>query len=144
MTNREEQANAILQDIAKDIKQKLPDGMGFSLLAYEFGDNPDRRLMYISNSDREDVCKAMLEFIEKTKTDYGKHKNVNNKTWYDLQEILKLELPGDTTIWCLNKHNYSDFLTTVDDLSKLSGKITEEQSQCYQFSIVEKGDKNAK
>lgn len=74
MTEREEQANNVLQDIAKDIKSKLPDGMGFALLAYDFGDETDgRRLMYISNSNREDVCKAMLEFIEKTKGGWGKH-----------------------------------------------------------------------
>lgn len=144
MTSREEQANSVLQDIAKEIKVKLPEGMGFTLLAYEFGDNPDSRLMYISNSDREDVCKAMLEFIEKTKEDYGKHKNANNKTWYDLQELLNLNLPGDTTIWCLNKHNFSDFLTDFDDLKKTAPEITDEQAKCYQFAIVEKGDKNAK
>lgn len=74
MTSREEQTNNVLQDIAKDIKTKLPEGMGFALLAYEFGDETDgRRLMYISNSNREDVCKSMLEFIEKTKKGYGTH-----------------------------------------------------------------------
>ena len=36
MTEREEQANAVLQDIAKDIKAKLPENFGFALLAYEF------------------------------------------------------------------------------------------------------------
>lgn len=144
MTNREEQINAALQDIAKDIKEKLPECVGFALLAYEFGDNPDKRLMYVSNSDREDVCKAMLEFIEKTKANFGKHKNVGNKNWYDLDELLKLPLEENTSIWCLNKHNYSDFLTTIDDLLKLSEKITPEQAKCYQFAIVEKGDKNVK
>lgn len=141
MTNKEEQANLVLQDIAKEIKTKLPEGMGFTLLAYEFGDVDDKRMLYVSNSDREDVCKAMLEFIEKTKTDYGKHKNTNNKTWYDLQELLNLNLPGDTAIWCLNKHNFSDFLTDFDDLKKTAPEITNEQSKCYQFAIVEKGDK---
>ena len=34
MTEREQQANAMLQNIARDIQEKLPDGMGFALLAY--------------------------------------------------------------------------------------------------------------
>ena len=55
MTEREEQANDVLQAIAKEIKEKLPENMGFALLAYEFGNIEDRRMMYVSNSNREDV-----------------------------------------------------------------------------------------
>lgn len=69
MTNREKQANEALQAIAKEIKEKLPESMGFALLAYEFGDEDDRRMMYISNSNREDVLKAMLEFVNKNLND---------------------------------------------------------------------------
>ena len=65
MTEREEKANAIMQDIAKDISQKLPEGMGFTLLAYEFGEVDDKKMLYVSNSNREDVLKAMLEFVNK-------------------------------------------------------------------------------
>ena len=73
MTEREKQANETLQSIAKDIKEKLPENMGFALLAYEFGDGEDKKLMYISNSNREDVMKAMVEFLEK---------NVNDPTMF--------------------------------------------------------------
>lgn len=69
MTEREEKANAMMQEIAKDIKEKLPEGMGFALLAYEFGDVEDRRMMYVSNSNREDVIKSMLEFCDKNLQD---------------------------------------------------------------------------
>ena len=65
MTEREEKANAIMQNIAKDISQKLPEGMGFALLAYEFGKVDDKKMLYVSNSNREDVLKAMLEFVNK-------------------------------------------------------------------------------
>lgn len=65
MTNREQQAADALQAIAKEIKEKLPEDMGFALLTYEFGDAEDKRMMYISNSNREDVIKAMLEFVDK-------------------------------------------------------------------------------
>ena len=75
MTENEKQTNDILQDIMKDIKKKLPEGMGFTLLAYEFGDKEGRRMLYASNSNREDVMKAMLEFVDKNLNDpkmYGK------------------------------------------------------------------------
>lgn len=69
MTNREQQANDALQAIAKEIKERLPENMGFALLAYEFGDAENRRMMYISNSNREDVIKSMLEFCDKNLND---------------------------------------------------------------------------
>ena len=75
MTEREEQVNNMLQEIMNDIKKKLPEGMGFTLLAYEFGDKEGRRMLYASNSNREDVIKAMLEFVDKNLNDpnmYGK------------------------------------------------------------------------
>ena len=75
MTEREEQANNMLQEIMQEIKNKLPEGMGFTLLAYEFGDKEGRRMLYASNSNREDVMKAMLEFVDKNLNDpemYGK------------------------------------------------------------------------
>ena len=73
MTEREQITNNKLQEIAKEIKEKLPDGMGFALLAYEFGDADGRRMMYVSNSDRADVQKAMLEFCTKLGDEnYGK------------------------------------------------------------------------
>ena len=63
MTEREEKTNAIMQDIAKEISQKLPEGMGFALLTYEFGEVDNKKMLYVSNSNREDVLKAMLEFV---------------------------------------------------------------------------------
>lgn len=69
MTNREKQANDALQAIAKEIKERLPENMGFALLTYEFGDAENRRMMYVSNSNREDVIKSMLEFCNKNLND---------------------------------------------------------------------------
>ena len=69
MTNREQEANDVLQSIAKDIKEKLPENMGFALLAYEFGEAEDKRMLYVSNSNREDVMKAMVEFLDKNIND---------------------------------------------------------------------------
>jgi hypothetical protein len=69
MTNREQEANDVLQSIAKDIKEKLPENMGFALLAYEFGEAEDKKMLYVSNSNREDVMKAMVEFLDKNIND---------------------------------------------------------------------------
>jgi hypothetical protein len=69
MTNREQEANDALQSIAKDIKEKLPENMGFALLAYEFGEAEDKRMLYVSNSNREDVMRAMVEFLDKNIND---------------------------------------------------------------------------
>ena len=69
MTEREEQANNMLQEIMQEIKNKLPEGMGFALLAYEFGNKEGRRMLYASNSKREDVMMAMLEFVDKNLND---------------------------------------------------------------------------
>lgn len=65
MTEKEEQAKEVLQEIASDIKEKLPEGMGFALLAYEFGEGEGKKMLYISNSNRLDVMNAMTEFLQK-------------------------------------------------------------------------------
>ena len=73
MTKREQQASDMLQQIAKDIEKLLPPNFGFTLLAYEFGDAEGRRMLYVSNGNREDCQKAMLEFCDKIgDNNYGK------------------------------------------------------------------------
>jgi hypothetical protein len=69
MTEKEQEANDMLQEIASDIKAKLPEGMGFALLAYEFGEGEDRKMLYISDSQRSDVMNAMVEFLQKNVED---------------------------------------------------------------------------
>lgn len=69
MTEREKEASENLQTIAKAVKLLLPEGMGFTVLAYEFGDeNPEKKMLYVSNSNRKDVVWAMTEFV-RTQTD---------------------------------------------------------------------------
>lgn len=69
MTEREKQAQDMIREIMNEIKIRLPEGMGFTLLAYEFGDEKDRKMIYASNSNREDVILMMLEFINKNLDD---------------------------------------------------------------------------
>lgn len=74
MTNREQEASDMLQTIARDIQNKLPENFGFALLAYEFCDTEtERKMLYVSNSNKQDVLEAMAEFIEVNKGgNYGK------------------------------------------------------------------------
>ena len=62
----ENQIKETLTTIANEITAKLPN-TGFVLLTYEF--NKTGRIMYISNSNREDVLKAMQEFVDKNIND---------------------------------------------------------------------------
>lgn len=61
-----------MQDIAKYIESQIGKDYGFTVLIYEHGEAG--RMNYVSNSQREDVIKAMKEFIKKTEDDWGTHK----------------------------------------------------------------------
>lgn len=63
-------------DLAKMIEQNIPKEYGFCLLIFPFGEVEnieDNRMQYISNGNREDIVKAMKEWIKKTEDDnFGK------------------------------------------------------------------------
>lgn len=63
----------IMQGLAKYIESKLGKKYGFFLMVYEHN-NESGRSNYVSNSNREDVVKAMKEFIEKSEDSWGAHK----------------------------------------------------------------------
>ncbi len=48
---------------AKEISARLPDNHGFILLAVPFGEQPDKRLTYISSLKREDAIIVLKEFL---------------------------------------------------------------------------------
>lgn len=56
-----------LREVAKDIGRKiganLPEGVGFALLVFDF-DGPGS-LAWISNANRDDMLKALKEFMQK-------------------------------------------------------------------------------
>ena len=60
-----------MQKIARKVDEELPNGYGFVVLAFEFEDSDGREMLYVSNANREDVVKAMEEFAQKTKSNYG-------------------------------------------------------------------------
>lgn len=66
-----EELREVLNMLGTLLQKMLPENHGFVLLTYPH--NEAKRLYYVSNSDREDVVKAMEEFIEKTEKTWGKH-----------------------------------------------------------------------
>lgn len=72
MENEEEYIKGKLQNIAQNIDKELPEGFGFALLTFKFNAEPDTSdLMYVSNANRQDIVKAMKEWIEKTENNFG-------------------------------------------------------------------------
>jgi hypothetical protein len=58
---RNPQIESDLKKIGKTIADVLPDGWGFTLFIFSFGE--DGNTFYLSNAKREDMLKALVEFI---------------------------------------------------------------------------------
>lgn len=72
MESEEEYIKGKLQNIAQNIDKELPEGFGFALLTFKFNTEPDTsELMYVANANRQDIVKAMKEWIEKTENNFG-------------------------------------------------------------------------
>lgn len=71
MSEINEQVKSKMQVIAKKVDEELPSGYGFVVLAFNFGEAIDNEMMYVSNANREDIVKAMNEFIMKTNYQFG-------------------------------------------------------------------------
>jgi hypothetical protein len=54
-----------LNDIAHTVDERLPEGHGFIVLAFPFGQSTENRLQYVSNANREDALKVMKEWMIK-------------------------------------------------------------------------------
>ena len=60
---RDEKAEEMLNEIGKLLRIACPKGYGFSLLLFTFGEGGN--MFYTSNAQREDMIRAMREFIQK-------------------------------------------------------------------------------
>lgn len=60
---RNEIAERALKLLGQAIKETVPPGMGFALLLFDYG--PGGNMFYTSSANREDMVKAMQEFIQK-------------------------------------------------------------------------------
>jgi len=52
-----------MQLLARSIDAQLPEGFGFCLLVFPFGEPDGKRLNYVSNAARTDVLSVMKEFL---------------------------------------------------------------------------------
>ena len=71
MESKEEIIKMRMQRICKKVQEELPDGCGFVVLAFEFGNADGKEMVYGSNANREDIVRAMEEWIEKTRISFG-------------------------------------------------------------------------
>lgn len=64
-----------LKEAANAVKAKLPDNYGFIILATPFDGEGDKRLVYISNMQREGAINSMKEWLLKcgAAEDWMKH-----------------------------------------------------------------------
>lgn len=63
MEVRDDRAEAMLKEIGQMLRESCPPGWGFALMVFSFGDGGG--MFYTSNAERESMCKAMQEFLDK-------------------------------------------------------------------------------
>ena len=54
---------AVCADLGRRIKAQLPEGIGMTLLLFDFGEGGN--MAYLSSANRGDMCRAMREFLGK-------------------------------------------------------------------------------
>lgn len=74
-----------MQDAGRAIESIIPPGTGFALLCFDHG-KPGGRIEYVSNSRREDICRTMIEFVQKSAQSFGTH---------ELERLLTTQLEMD-------------------------------------------------
>lgn len=98
MTPEEEDAQVVsrMQTLGRIVKRELPEKWGFIVLAFPFG-TAEGRMNYVSNAERDDVVRAMYEFIEATKGHWAQHELPTYAATQDKelararQQVAKLE-----------------------------------------------------
>lgn len=60
-----EKEKKMMQHLSEVIKPEIPVGMGFCVLVFDYG--PNGNLFYASSASREDMLRALEEFISKQK-----------------------------------------------------------------------------
>lgn len=71
MNPMNESVKSKMQKIGRKVDEELPREYGFVVLTFNFGEGKDNEMMYVSNANRQDVVKAMKEWIEKTENTFG-------------------------------------------------------------------------
>lgn len=60
---KNEDIEALLKELGSDLKKRMPAGWGFNLLIFSYGEGGS--MFYLSSAQRNDMLKAMREFIDK-------------------------------------------------------------------------------
>lgn len=63
MEVRNQQCEQLLRDIGGILKRACPEGIGFALEIFTFGEGGD--MFYVSNAGRGDMIECLRELIEK-------------------------------------------------------------------------------
>ena len=58
-----EEIEALLKDLGKSLKNRMPEGWGFNLMIFSYGEGGS--MFYLSSAQRNDMIKAMREFVDK-------------------------------------------------------------------------------
>jgi len=68
--NNEQQAytESVMQELARFVDGELPEGWVFVILAFPFGGEPGARVNYVSSANRDDMIRAMKEFLERNES----------------------------------------------------------------------------
>lgn len=59
---RNEYAEKALKELGEELKKKVPEGMGFTLMLFDYGGGGN--MFYISTANRKNMVEAMKEFIK--------------------------------------------------------------------------------
>lgn len=60
-----EHIRTFLKELGRSIKDKVPNGWGFTLLLFDYDKGQEGSILYLSSAKREDMVKAMREFLSK-------------------------------------------------------------------------------
>jgi mannose/fructose-specific phosphotransferase system component IIA len=61
----QEEIKRRLNDIAHAVVDRLPEGYGFIVMTFPFGDSPENVMNYVSNARREDAIRTCKEWLLK-------------------------------------------------------------------------------
>lgn len=62
---RNDEIEAVLRKLANQLKEQMPEGWGFTLQIFSYGENGVN--FYISTANRDDMIRLMQEFINREK-----------------------------------------------------------------------------
>ena len=72
-----EEAERTMQSLARVVGNMTPQGWGFAVLCFSFGENGF--MNWVSNAERQDMIKALKEMVEKLENDPRQYHRTERK-----------------------------------------------------------------